>query len=202
MDKKQNQGSSSKSQSGGGGSDSTSQKQSQPQSQSQAQSPPKGGSRGGSSGASEGSSSDQQGDGLQPAGSGGGGGGDGGDYMGIVGKWRSAMGLSSLSRDSKLQSNAQDTSSSSGGALKHKLNSGSMAQVMAPGNSGNFESVFVGGWLCEMPNLPGLGSSVCSSMTKGWNHAGQTGHAEILSSTKYKKIGCALAGGIWTCDLA
>lgn len=121
--------------------------------------------------------------------------------MGVVSKWRSTMGLSALSQDSKLQSNALDTSQSSGGKLTHKLNSGSMAQIMAPGNSGNFESVFVGGWLCERPTLPGLGS-VCTSMSKGWNHAGQTGHADILSSTKYKKIGCALASGVWTCDLA
>jgi hypothetical protein len=122
--------------------------------------------------------------------------------MGVVSQWRSAMGLPALTEDNKLQSNAQDASASSGGQLKHKLNPGSMAQVMAPGNEGNFESVFVGGWLCELPNLPGLGSSVCNSASKGWNHAGQTGHAEILSSTKYTKIGCGLASGIWSCDLA
>jgi hypothetical protein len=122
--------------------------------------------------------------------------------MGVVSQWRSNMGLPALTEDSKLQSNAQDASASSGGQLKHKLNPGSMAQVMAPGNEGNFESVFVGGWLCELPNLPGLGASVCNSASKGWNHAGQTGHAEILSSTKYTKIGCGLASGIWSCDLA
>ncbi|KPI39559.1 uncharacterized protein AB675_3299 [Cyphellophora attinorum] len=135
----------------------------------------------------------------QPA-SGGGGGGSG--YMATVNTWRSKMSLSPFTQDSKLEANALDTSQSSGGQLKHKLNSGSMGQVMAPGNSGNFESVFVGGWLCEMPQLPGLGSSVCNTMSKGWNHAGQTGHAELLSSKTYKKIGCALASGIWTCDLA
>lgn len=121
--------------------------------------------------------------------------------MATVSQWRSTMGMGALAQDAKLEANAMDTSASSGGQLKHKLNSGSMAQVMAPGNAGNFESVFVGGWLCEVPSLPGL-SSVCGSMSKGWNHAGQTGHAEILSSTKYKKIGCALASGVWTCDLA
>jgi hypothetical protein len=121
--------------------------------------------------------------------------------MSIVSKWRSAMGLSALAQDAKLQSNAQDTSASSGGQLKHKLNPGSMGQVMAPGSANDFESVFVGGWLCERPTLPGLGS-VCNTASKGWNHAGQTGHADILSSKNYKKIGCALASGIWTCDVA
>jgi hypothetical protein len=131
-----------------------------------------------------------------------GGSGAGSGYMSTVNTWRSKMSLSPFTQDSKLEANALDTSQSSGGQLKHKLNSGSMGQVMAPGNSGNFESVFVGGWLCEMPQLPGLGSSVCNTMSKGWNHAGQTGHAELLSSKTYKKIGCALASGIWTCDLA
>ena len=135
----------------------------------------------------------------QPASSGG---SSGGGYMATVSSWRSKMGLSPFTQDAKLESNAMDTSKSSGGQLKHKLNSGSMGQVMAPGNSGNFESVFVGGWLCEMPQLPGLGDSVCKSASKGWDHAGQTGHAEILSSKTYKKIGCANAAGIWTCDVA
>jgi hypothetical protein len=125
-----------------------------------------------------------------------------GGYMGIVDEWRSKMGLKALQQSSKLQSNAQDAANSSGGQLKHKLNPGSMAQVMAPGNADNFESVFVGGWLCELPNTPGLGSSVCNEMSKGWNYAGQTGHAEILTSGKHREIGCGLGDGIWTCDLA
>jgi hypothetical protein len=136
------------------------------------------------------------------SGSSGGSSGGTGDYMSVVSTWRSNMGLPALSEDNTLQSNSLNAAESSGGQLKHKLNPGSMAQVMAPGNSGNFESVFVGGWLCEMPQLPGLGSSVCNSASQGWNHAGQTGHAEILSSTKYTKIGCGLAEGIWACDLA
>lgn len=122
--------------------------------------------------------------------------------MGIVNNWRGKMGLPLFTEDNTLQSNALDTSTSSGGQLVHKLNPGSMGQVMAPGNSGNFESVFVGGWLCELPSLPGLGSSVCDAASQGWNHAGQTGHAEILSSTKYTKIGCGNADNMWTCDVA
>jgi hypothetical protein len=125
-----------------------------------------------------------------------------GGYMGIVEQWRGKLGLSQLDLSDELQSNAQNAADSSGGQLKHKLNPGSMAQVMAPGDADNFESVFVGGWLCELPSLPGLGASVCNAASKGWNYAGQTGHAEILTSSKYSKIGCALGDGIWCCDLA
>ncbi|OAQ59219.1 cysteine-rich secretory protein family domain-containing protein [Pochonia chlamydosporia 170] len=128
-------------------------------------------------------------------------GGSNSSYMAIVDKWRAAMGLTSLKQDSRVESNALKTSENSGGSLKHKIFPGSSAQVMAPGNPDNFESVFVGGWLCEIPTLPGLGDA-CRTLSKGWNHAGQTGHAEILTSKQYSKIGCGLALGIWTCDLA
>lgn len=171
------------------------QQQEQPQSQQkQQQSNPKGQQQQQSSGSNSNNP-------VPAAGGSSGGGGGGPGYMSIVSKWRSTMGLSALSQDSKLEANALDTSVSANGALKHKLNTGSMGQVMAPGDAGNFEKVFVGGWLCEIPSLPGLGS-VCGSMSKGWNHAGQTGHAKILSDPKYKKIGCGLAKGVWTCDLA
>lgn len=175
---------------GGNGGSGDSRQPQQPNSSSQPQQPAASGDKTNSN-----SNSQPQ----QPQSSSGGG---GSGYMSVVASWRSKMGLPAFSQDSKLEANAQDTSASSGGKLTHKLNSGSMGQVMAPGSASNFESVFVGGWLCELPSLPGLGSSTCSTMSKGWNHAGQTGHAELLSSTKYKKIGCALATGIWTCDLA
>ncbi|RVX67720.1 hypothetical protein B0A52_07843 [Exophiala mesophila] len=126
--------------------------------------------------------------------------GGGGDWFSIANKWRVAIGKSAFTEDSKLVANAQDTANSSGGQLKHKLNPGSFAQVLAPGNSGNFESVFLGGWLCERPSLPGL-NGVCASASQGWNHAGQTGHADIINGG-YSKIGCALGQGIWACDFA
>jgi hypothetical protein len=122
-------------------------------------------------------------------------------YMGIVSEWRTKMGMSDLAHSSQLESNALDCSASSGGNLVHKLNPGSMAQVMAPGSPDEFESVFVGGWLCERPNLPGI-AAACQTMTQGWNHAGQVGHADILTSSKYSKIGCGCADTMWTCDLA
>lgn len=122
-------------------------------------------------------------------------------YMAIVNEYRAKMGLSELTQDSKLESNAMDTSNSAMGTLTHKLNPGSMGQVMAPGddNIEEFEHVFVGGWLCEIPSLL---PSDCGEQSKGWNYEGQTGHAKILTDTKYSKIGCACATGIWTCDVA
>ena len=111
------------------------------------------------------------------------------------------MGMKPLEHDSKLESNAMDTVVSSNGQMVHKLNPGSFGQVLAPGNADDFEHVFVGGWLCEIPSLPGL-DGVCAQQSEGWAYAGQTGHAEILTSDQYSKIGCALHAGIWCCDVA
>lgn len=129
------------------------------------------------------------------------GGSSGGDYMGVVSEWRSKMGMSALAQDSTLQANALKTATDGHGSMVHQLNPGSMGQVLAPGDASGFEKCFVGGWLCEIPSLPGL-DGVCSTMSQGWAYGGQTGHAEILSSTKYSKIGCGFAEGIWACDLA
>jgi uncharacterized protein YkwD len=125
-----------------------------------------------------------------------------GDYMSIVSKWRAAGGLKALTQDATLQANALKTVQDGNGQMVHELNPGSMAQVLAPGDASSFESAYVGGWLCEIPTLPGL-NGICSTMAKGWDHSdGETGHAEILTSSAYSKIGCALANGIWGCDLA
>ncbi|KIW20440.1 hypothetical protein PV08_01015 [Exophiala spinifera] len=123
-----------------------------------------------------------------------------GDYMDVVSKWRSAGGLPALSRDSTLEANALKTSTDSVGGLKHELNPGTMAQVLAPGSPSNFEEVYVGGWLCEIPTLPGL-DGICSTASQGWSYDGQTGHATILTSTSYSKIGCAIASNtnVWSC---
>ena len=74
-------------------------------------------------------------------------------------------------------------------------------QVLAPGDAENFKNVFVGGWLCEEPSLPGRGG-ICATECAGWDYDGQTGHAQMPSSTAYTKIGCAIYAGIWACDLA
>ncbi|KAJ4362620.1 hypothetical protein N0V95_001425 [Ascochyta clinopodiicola] len=122
-------------------------------------------------------------------------------YQAVVDTWRAKLGLKALTNDAKLESNAMDTVVSSNGQMVHKLNPGSFGQVLAPGNADDFEHVFVGGWLCEIPTLPGL-DGVCSSQSDGWAYNGQTGHAEILTSDNYSKIGCALHAGIWCCDVA
>ncbi|RMZ67138.1 CAP domain [Pyrenophora seminiperda CCB06] len=126
-----------------------------------------------------------------------------GGYMDIVMEWRSKLGLGVLEYDEKLQSNALKTVTESNGQMIHELNPGTMGQVLAPGKPdiASFTSCFVGGWLCEMPNLAGL-EGQCTKYSQGWNYEGQTGHAKILTDPSYKKIGCANAAGIWGCDLA
>ncbi|KEF50991.1 uncharacterized protein A1O9_12968 [Exophiala aquamarina CBS 119918] len=128
--------------------------------------------------------------------------GTGGDWFGIANKWRVAGGKPAFVQDATLVGNAQKTADDSVGGLHHELNPGTFAQVLAPGDRNNFESVYVGGWLCELPASPGL-NDICSTAAQGWNHEGQTGHAEILTGD-YQKIGCALGDstGVWACDLS
>lgn len=123
------------------------------------------------------------------------------NYQVVVDKWRSRMGLKALANDAVLASNAMDTVISSNGQMMHKLNPGSYGQVLAPGNADDFGNVFVGGWLCEIPTLPGL-QGVCLTQSDGWAYNGPTGHAEMLTSDDYSKIGCAWFADIWCCDLA
>lgn len=122
-------------------------------------------------------------------------------YMAIVNEWRSKMGMSNLVWDQTLQNNDQKTVNDDKGTMTHELNPGSFAQVLAPGGPDDFEKVFVGGWLCEIPTLPGL-DGICNTMSQGWAYDGQTGHADILTSKAYSKIGCANAYNLWGCDLA
>lgn len=122
-------------------------------------------------------------------------------YQGIVDTWRAKMGMKALQNSPELEANAMDTVVSSNGQMVHKLNSGTFGQVLAPGSADSFEHVFVGGWLCEIPSLPGL-DGVCEKQSEGWTYQGQTGHAEILTSDNYSKIGCALHAGICCCDVA
>jgi hypothetical protein len=126
----------------------------------------------------------------------------GGGYLDIANKWRQKMNLPAFTQDDTLQNNALKTCDDGQGEMKHELNPGTFGQVLAPGSIDEFEYVFVGGWLCEMPGLPGL-DGICddAKFKDGWVHNGETGHAEILSGT-YTKIGCANAKGIWGCDVA
>jgi hypothetical protein len=108
-----------------------------------------------------------------------GGSGGQGDYMSVVSQWRAAGGLPALTQDSTLEGNALKTSTDSTNGLQHELNPGTFAQVLAPGSVDNFESVYVGGWLCEIPSLPGL-DGICSTAAQGWDHSdGELGHAQV-----------------------
>ena len=121
-------------------------------------------------------------------------------YMGIVNTWRAKLGLPDFEHDSTLEANALKTCDDGNGEMKHELNPGSFGQVLAPGQPDEFEHVYVGGWLCERPNEPGM-DGVCGEQSKGWMYDG-TGHADILMNKDYKKIGCSNAKGIWGCDVA
>ena len=124
-------------------------------------------------------------------------------YMGVVNEWRNKMGMPELKMNSFLQKSAEHVVMYSKGQMIHHLYDGTGGQVLAPGDAGNegFTKVFVGGWLCEMPGLPGL-NGVCNEMSKGWAYEGQTGHAKILTDPQYQYIGCALDQGIWCCDVS
>lgn len=126
---------------------------------------------------------------------------DGGrKYMDIVSEWRAKLGLCPLAYSMDLEQHAVQTVTDSKGAMVHELLGDSHAQVLAPGDPDDFENVFVGGWLCEQPELPGL-DGVCYTMSKGWDYQGQTDHAAILISPSYSNIGCGCVDSIWACDL-
>jgi len=123
-----------------------------------------------------------------------------GSWQSIVTEWRGKMGLSAFNFDDKLTANALKTCQDGNGDMVHELNPGTMGQVLAPGKPDEFLKVFVGGWLCEMPNDSGM-DGICGTMSAGWAYGGETGHAEILRGN-YKNIGCACANGIWGCDVS
>lgn len=120
-------------------------------------------------------------------------------YMSIVNEYRAKLGLPDLTVDSQLEANAYKTCKDGNGQMVHQLNPPSMAQVLAPGNMDEFKHIFVGGWLCEKPNMAGLNGE-CSTQSEGWYYT-STGHADILTSKDYTHIGCASDGKITGCDL-
>ena len=137
-------------------------------------------------------------------------------------KWIPSLKNSPYTWDNTLAKNAYLTATSpitnvnghkenEGGAaeMNHKLNQGSYAQVIASGSSGKgsngltpFE-LATQLWLCELPQ----GNIGCNGPSNG----ADTGHAEILKSPSYTKIGCYYMdsvkknlgfAGMYTCDLA
>lgn len=121
------------------------------------------------------------------------------DYLTIVNFWRSRLNnpLGPLASDGTLENNALITAQE-WDEKGHQLLPGSFAQVQAPSGPDDFESALVGGWLCENPGL--LQDGTCDNFP-GWIHEG-TGHADILTSPDYTRIGCSNANNYWVCDLA
>ncbi|KAH9862941.1 hypothetical protein J1614_010718 [Plenodomus biglobosus] len=63
------------------------------------------------------------------------------------------MGLKDLIGDTSLEESAREVVLAGNGRLAHKGDPGTFGQVLALGTEYDFEHVFVGGWLCEMPSL-------------------------------------------------
>lgn len=122
----------------------------------------------------------------------------GSGYLDIANQWRTKLGKPAFTHDDTLEANALKTCVDGKGQMVHELNPGTFGQTLAPGQPDEFERVFVGGWLCERPDLPGL-DGICNTMSSGWEYNGQTGHADIIMGD-YTSIGCANADGIWGCD--
>ncbi|RDA83042.1 hypothetical protein CP532_1458 [Ophiocordyceps camponoti-leonardi (nom. inval.)] len=127
-------------------------------------------------------------------------------YDQILNDWRDIMGLPKLTKSDILEKHAKEACDQSS---KTNLNHTSYneAQVMAPGNETSFEWTLVGGWLCEMADLPGIwwacqAVKLLGDITGGWDYQGQTGHAEHLSNGTFTKVGCANANEVWTCSLS
>lgn len=122
-------------------------------------------------------------------------------YMDIVGEWRQRIGRTQLLYHAPLEANALNAVREANGQIRYKLNPGSFAQVMGPGacDLNGFYRLFVGGWLCGRPNLPGL-NGICANFPE---YVSQTpAHADILTTAAYSRIGCGCAANIWACDLA
>ncbi|PFH57416.1 hypothetical protein XA68_15112 [Ophiocordyceps unilateralis] len=129
------------------------------------------------------------------------------EYLSIVNHWRSVIGIKqNMTVSTSLEANALAACrQSSSSNLQHTQDPGE-GQVLAPGPEKSFEYVFVGGWLCEMPSLPGI-SQACDVVRRGvpgetpWLLTTETGHARLLSDPSFTKIGCANANNVWGCNL-
>ncbi|RCI17464.1 hypothetical protein L249_2655 [Ophiocordyceps polyrhachis-furcata BCC 54312] len=120
---------------------------------------------------------------------------------GILNQYRSLMGLGNLTKSSTLVSHAREASLQSSKTNLHHTHYNE-GQVMAPGSATSFESVLVGGWLCEIPTLPVPGLQSACQKIDGWVYGGQTGHAQLLSDPSFTKAGCANENEVWTCSLS
>ena len=133
--------------------------------------------------------------------------------------FRNLQGYPSFTYSSELEANAAKTNNDDGGnSMTHELNPGSYAQCIAEGNdsttSGSwspFDLIYLG-WLCEIPEA-NLGDA-CSAMETATHmlvNTNDPGHAQILRTEGYTKMGCNYIvatekqpnyEGLWTCDFA
>lgn len=133
--------------------------------------------------------------------------------------FRKLQGYPPFTYSSQLEGNAAKTNNDDGGnSMTHELNDGSFAQCIAEGNdsttSGSwspFDLIYLG-WLCEIPES-NLGDA-CSAMEAATHmlvDTGDPGHAQILRTEGYTKMGCNYKvatehqpnyEGLWTCDFA
>lgn len=139
-------------------------------------------------------------------------------YLTSANYFRQLQGFNKFVYDDTLQSNSVKTGIDNGGnQMKHELNAGSFAQCIAEGDatsgSGDlspFDMIYLG-WLCEIPQA-NLGD-MCLTMTNTVHMnitAGDVGHANILRTASYTKMGCSFQTatepqnyvGQWTCDFA
>ena len=133
--------------------------------------------------------------------------------------FRKLQGYPPFEYSSQLEGNAAKTNKDDGGnSMTHELNGGSFAQCIAEGNdsttSGSwspFDLIYLG-WLCEIPEASL--TDACSAMEAATHMLVDTndpGHAQILRTEGYTKMGCNYIvatehqpnyEGLWTCDFA
>lgn len=157
------------------------------------------------------SSSDGSGDGSPTYG--------GKSILATANHYRKLQGFNDFTYDGTLQSNSAKTLYDNGANhMTHELNSGSFAQCLAEGSTtasaGDlkpFDMVYLG-WLCEIDSSDIMEDcqTMNSTIHMGVDFADPEGHANILRTAAYTKIGCAFQtatetqtySGLWSCDFA
>lgn len=143
-----------------------------------------------------------------------------------INDYRNRAKLPPLVWDERLVANAARTGQATNGkSMAHQMNPGTNGQVLVYGFDDRdacgskdiapytpFE-LFYMSWLCEVPGDQALGGQCPTLLSKSRiDNQGQTGHWEILSDPKYRKVGCAFTRdpdaticdaftGIWACDV-
>lgn len=131
--------------------------------------------------------------------------------------FRKLQGYPPFTYSSQLEANSAKTNKDDGGnSMTHELNDGSYAQCIAEGNDSTtsgqwspFDLIYLG-WLCEIPDS-NLDCAAMETATHMLVNTGDPGHAQILRTEGYTKMGCNYIvatekqpnyEGLWTCDFA